>query len=162
MSKSHSYILGINAYDHDVSACLLRDGEIAYAIAKARELGAEARADAVRRHGQSSVQLVTTGTYSVTMDFGADGVVTTQTFPLENNVTFITELKTITFDWRGRVPEEVSVGFGNEAGTANVNITGSGDVTIDSEIFHDTSVPNLDYNENVSAISATIRIRPNA
>ena len=36
MSKSHSYILGINAYDHDVSACLLRDGEIAYAIAKER------------------------------------------------------------------------------------------------------------------------------
>jgi carbamoyltransferase len=34
--KSHTYILGINAYDHDVSACLLRDGEIAYAIAKER------------------------------------------------------------------------------------------------------------------------------
>ena len=36
VSKSHTYILGINAYDHDVSACLLRDGEIAYAIAKER------------------------------------------------------------------------------------------------------------------------------
>lgn len=36
MPKSHSYILGINAYDHDVSACLLRDGEIAFAIAKER------------------------------------------------------------------------------------------------------------------------------
>jgi carbamoyltransferase len=36
VSKSHNYILGINAYDHDVSACLLRDGEIAYAIAKER------------------------------------------------------------------------------------------------------------------------------
>jgi carbamoyltransferase len=36
MSEKHSYILGINAYDHDVSACLLRDGEIAYAIAKER------------------------------------------------------------------------------------------------------------------------------
>jgi carbamoyltransferase len=36
MSKNHSYILGINAYDHDVSACLLRDGEIAFAIAKER------------------------------------------------------------------------------------------------------------------------------
>ena len=36
MSKRHSYILGINAYDHDVSACLLRDGEIAFAIAKER------------------------------------------------------------------------------------------------------------------------------
>lgn len=28
----HRYILGLNTYDHDVSACLLRDGEIAYAI----------------------------------------------------------------------------------------------------------------------------------
>lgn len=26
------YVLGINAYDHDVSACLLKDGVIAYAI----------------------------------------------------------------------------------------------------------------------------------
>ena len=36
MPDKHSYVLGINAYDHDVSACLLRDGEIAYAIAKER------------------------------------------------------------------------------------------------------------------------------
>ena len=36
MPKRHTYILGINAYDHDVSACLLRDGAIAFAIAKER------------------------------------------------------------------------------------------------------------------------------
>jgi carbamoyltransferase len=36
MSDKHSYVLGINVYDHDVSACLLRDGEIAYAIEKER------------------------------------------------------------------------------------------------------------------------------
>ena len=36
MSKNHVYVLGINAYDHDVSACLLRDGEIAFAITKER------------------------------------------------------------------------------------------------------------------------------
>src|SRR6202012_2148547 len=36
MAKSHSYILGLNTYDHDVSACLLRDGAIAFAIAKER------------------------------------------------------------------------------------------------------------------------------
>src|ERR1035437_9069571 len=36
MTKKHSYVLGLNAYDHDVSACLLRDGEIAYAIEKER------------------------------------------------------------------------------------------------------------------------------
>jgi carbamoyltransferase len=36
MSTKHVYVLGINAYDHDVSACLLRDGEIAFAINKER------------------------------------------------------------------------------------------------------------------------------
>jgi len=32
MPKKPTYILGLNTYDHDVSACLLRDGEIAFAI----------------------------------------------------------------------------------------------------------------------------------
>src|ERR1700730_7398157 len=36
MANKRIYVLGINAYDHDVSACLLRDGEIAVAIAKER------------------------------------------------------------------------------------------------------------------------------
>lgn len=118
-----------------------------------RQFGAyveRARADAVRRHGSTTVQMLTTSSYRVTMDFGAGGTITTQTFPLETNVTFITTLQTITFDWRGRIPNEISVGFSNESGTANVNITGSGDVTIDSEIFHDASVPGATYNANVS------------
>src|SRR5262245_57618487 len=36
MQKKNTYVLGINAYDHDVSACLLRNGAIAYAIEKER------------------------------------------------------------------------------------------------------------------------------
>ena len=36
MAKNHTYVLGLNTYDHDVSACLLRDGEIAFAIGKER------------------------------------------------------------------------------------------------------------------------------
>jgi len=36
MRKQHTYVLGLNTYDHDVSACLLRDGAIAFAIAKER------------------------------------------------------------------------------------------------------------------------------
>lgn len=36
MPKQHTYVLGLNAYDHDVSACLLRDGAIAFAISKER------------------------------------------------------------------------------------------------------------------------------
>jgi carbamoyltransferase len=34
--SQHHYILGLNTYDHDVSACLLRDGAIAFGIAKER------------------------------------------------------------------------------------------------------------------------------
>ncbi len=36
MTGSTCYVLGINAYDHDVSACLLRDGEVVAAINKER------------------------------------------------------------------------------------------------------------------------------
>src|SRR3954471_16704737 len=36
MSKQHTYVLGLNTYDHDVSACLFKDGAIAFAIAKER------------------------------------------------------------------------------------------------------------------------------
>jgi len=36
MPKQHTYVLGLNTYDHDVSACLLRDGAIAFAIGKER------------------------------------------------------------------------------------------------------------------------------
>jgi carbamoyltransferase len=36
MPDNNTYVLGINAYDHDVSACLLRNGAIAYAISKER------------------------------------------------------------------------------------------------------------------------------
>ena len=36
MPKRHTYVLGLNTYDHDVSACLLRDGVIAFAISKER------------------------------------------------------------------------------------------------------------------------------
>ncbi len=36
MPKQHTYVLGLNTYDHDVSACLLRDGAIAFAVAKER------------------------------------------------------------------------------------------------------------------------------
>ena len=36
MPSKPTYILGLNTYDHDVSACLLRNGEIAFAVAKER------------------------------------------------------------------------------------------------------------------------------
>src|SRR5215813_8920357 len=100
-----------------------------------------ARGDAVRRHSTAVVQMLDNSTYAITMDYGASGTASTMNFSLESGVTFITDLKTITFDWRGRIPTEESIGFSNESGTANVDITGSGDITIDAEIFHDASIP---------------------
>src|SRR5262249_23015004 len=60
MTDKPSYVLGINAYDHDVSACLLRDGAIACAIAKER----------ITRRKHDS------GFYQETVDYclGAEGI----------------------------------------------------------------------------------------
>ena len=108
-----------------------------------------ARTDAVRRHGQSSIQQVDASTYSVTMDFSGSGTVTTQNFSTESGVT-INMPRTLTFDWRGRIPIETSVGFTNTVAgvvkSINVNITGSGDVTLDSEIFLDAWIPSVILN----------------
>lgn len=60
MAQKHVYVLGINAYDHDVSACLLRDGEIAFAVEKER----------ITRHKHA------TGFYQEVVDYvlGAEGI----------------------------------------------------------------------------------------
>jgi Tfp pilus assembly protein FimT len=108
------------------------------------------RSDALRRHAIASVQLVDATSYSVTMDFADSGSVTTNKFSLENGITFITALQSITFDWRGRTPSEISIGLSNGTNTSNINISGSGDVTIDSAIFHDGAVPNANLNANLS------------
>src|SRR6266446_5416389 len=43
-----------------------------------------ARSDAVRRHGTATMQMLTTTTYSMTMDFNNSGTLSTQTYTLEN------------------------------------------------------------------------------
>jgi len=76
----------------------------------------QARADSVRRHAQgaqqASIQQINTTTYAVTMDFSGSGTVTTKNFSTESGVT-INMPRTVTFDWRGRIPVETSVGFTN-------------------------------------------------
>ena len=104
-----------------------------------------ARGDAVRRHGQATVSVDDNNTYSLIMDWNGSGTTVTRSFDLEPGVVFTTGIKSITFDWRGRIPSEQSFGFNNGRNTVSVGVTGSGDVTFDAQFFHDGSLPGTTY-----------------
>ena len=124
-------------------------------------LAEKARADSVRRHAMGAsmagLQLLSTTSYSVTMDFDRNGVIDvydTQVFNLDSNVTFEPRFvgTSINFDWRGRsVTGQVTpvmVLSGPASGAALITISGSGDITLDSESFPDGSIPVVTLNGN--------------
>ena len=117
-------------------------------VNSARQFGAyveRARADSVRRHAAggtaATVSVLDNNTYAIIIDWDGFGAVSTRNFDLEQGVTFTTGVKSIAFDWRGRIASEESFGFDNGRNQVNVHVTGSGDVTFDSEQFFDASVP---------------------
>ena len=101
--------------------------------------------------------------YNVSMDLDGDGVLDTKTIPLPTGVKFST-VETIGFDWRGRTwntagaitrsNAQVSITLTNDIDTVSVDVTGSGDVTIDSAVFDD-EVPNVTLNIGDLASGAT-------
>jgi Tfp pilus assembly protein FimT len=101
--------------------------------------------------------------YNVSMDLDGDGVLDTKTIPLPSGVKFST-VETIGFDWRGRTwntagaitrsNAQVSITLTNDIDTVSVDVTGSGDVTIDSAVFDD-EVPNVTLNVGDLASGAT-------
>jgi len=113
----------------------------------------KARSDAVRRHGFSTVEVLNTGfpqnSYRITMDFDGNGTTESRDFNLEEGIRFTTPPGSLTFDWRGRITREVSIGMvlmSDETRTSNVAITGSGDVTLDSLVFQDSAIPAVVLN----------------
>lgn len=113
----------------------------------------KARADAVRRHGVSTITPVSANSYSVTMDFDLDGTVETRTFPLEAGVAFTLPLQpAITFDWRGRINRDpISYTLENSVEVqARVDVTMAGDVTIDSDVYQDY-VPSVNVNASAGS-----------
>jgi Tfp pilus assembly protein FimT len=101
--------------------------------------------------------------YNVNVDLDGDGVLDTRTIPLPDGVKF-KSVETIAFDWRGRTwntaggftrsHAQVSIVLENEIGIASVDVTGSGDVTIDSEVFDD-ELPDVSLNVDDLASGAT-------
>ncbi len=113
----------------------------------------KARADAVRRHGVTTVTPLTPTTYSVTMDFNLDGVTETRTFLMEDGVFFTAPLPpAINFDWRGRINRDpISYTMENSlAVQMSIDVTGAGDVTINSDVYEDY-VPDINVNSSAVA-----------
>lgn len=132
--------------------------------ASERELASyleQARTDSIRRHAsapasgetdlRAKVSVPANGatTYTVTMDFDKDGVLDSpRTISLQSGVTFNGVANTVAFDWRGRTAGEISIGLINERGsTSNINITGSGDITLNTDVFQDEDIPAVVLNK---------------
>lgn len=107
--------------------------------------------------------------YTVTMDIDGDGDMDLRTISLPDGVSFET-VETIGFDWRGRTVSivdgvtttnaQVSIRLKNSSDSVSVDVTGSGDITIDSRVFDD-SVPNVNLRVADLSSGATPTPTPN-
>ena len=93
--------------------------------------------------------------YTVTIDLDGDGVLDTKTITLPDGIEFKT-VETIAFDWRGRTwntvgtiteaYKQVSITLKDSyEDKVSIDVTGSGDITINSEVFED-EVPDVTLN----------------
>lgn len=112
----------------------------------------KARLDSIRRHaatgGQAQVQTFAPGStvdnsFAITMDFDGTGTVQARTFVLDEGVRFITNAQTISFDWRGRIPEQAVFQIYNGIRTIPVDVSGSGDITLGNQRFADELIPDV-------------------
>jgi Tfp pilus assembly protein FimT len=122
----------------------------------------KARVDAVRRHSTTTLQFTDPSTYTVTMDFNNNNSPITRTFSLDQGVQVPNSvLPNVVFNWRGRtitagVSCVTTFAVVNNLGNAmNVDVSGSGDVTIENQ---SPTLPNITYtvvNSNTSIKSQT-------
>ena len=106
--------------------------------------------------------------YTVMMDLDGDGVLDSKTVTLPDGVEFDT-VETIAFDWRGRTwntvglntesNAQVSITLVGTYDTVSIDITGSGDITVNSEVFDD-EVPNVRLNIGDLASGTTTPTTP--
>lgn len=138
----------------------------------AREYAAHverARIFSIRNHADDAGERATIAinddkaSYDVMLDIDGDGDMDTRTITLPSGITFET-VETISFDWRGRTVStvggvttpnaQVSIRLLNSDDSISIDVTGSGDVTIDSKVFDD-SVPNVTLKIGDLATGAT-------
>jgi len=136
----------------------------------------KARLFSIRRHADDASKRASVAisdnksSYTVTVDLDGDGVMDSRTIPLPSGVTFDT-VETIAFDWRGRTwntvgaltssNAQVSIRLRNSTDSISIDVTGSGDVTIDSQVFDD-AVPNVTLHVADLSAGATPTPTPSA
>src|SRR5687767_3717316 len=129
----------------------------------------KARIHSIRNHADEAGERANVAiddartSYDVTMDLDGDGDLDTKTITLPSDVTFET-VETIAFDWRGRTwstvggvtsaNAQVSIRLQGANDTVSIDVTGSGDITIDSQVFDD-SVPTVTLKVGDLAAGAT-------
>ena len=127
----------------------------------------KARVDSVRRHPidpelMAGIEVLDKTNYRVKMDFDGDGVMEVKDFKLDDGVEFATDPIALVFDWRGRLVDledtdikvSIVVQWGDDDDDQRyVDITRSGDVTIDSDVYID-DVPNVNVNGNLSPVDS--------
>lgn len=135
----------------------------------------KARTLSIRNHADDASERATIiiaddkSSYTITMDLDGDGDLDTRTISLPSDVKF-DNVETIAFDWRGRTwstvggittsNAQVSIRLKNGTQTVSVDVTGSGDVTVDSKVFDD-SVPNVNLKVGDLVSGATPVPTPN-
>lgn len=134
----------------------------------------KARVDSVRRHPtdpnlMAGIAVLNKTTYRVKMDFDGDGTVETKDITLDDGVIFATDPIALVFDWRGRLVDldttdiKVSIALqwgDDEKDQRIVDITRSGDVTLDSDVYLD-DVPNVNTTTNLNPIDGGSTIGAN-
>jgi hypothetical protein len=96
------------------------------------------------------------------MDFDGDGVMEVKDFNLDDGVVFATDPIALVFDWRGRLVDldttdikvSIAMQWGDDEDDQRiVDITRSGDVTIDSDVYLD-DIPNVNVTSNLSPVDS--------
>lgn len=127
----------------------------------------KARVDSVRRHPiddeqMAGIEVLDKTNYRVKMDFDGDGVMEVKDFKLDDGVEFATDPIALVFDWRGRLVDleetdikvSIVIQWGDDEDDQRyIDITRSGDVTIDSDVYLD-DVPNVNVNGNLSPVDS--------
>ena len=117
----------------------------------------KARVDSVRRHGGASVDINSSTSYTVNIDFGGSGVVTARTITLPEGTSLLYTLPpastsidpsttpmTLNYDWRGRPGTTVLLTLTDSTagvGSSTVSVGSVGDVSTDTAVTGPVTTP---------------------